>query len=380
VLAGLRSAYAVQQDEERRAALTTLMASIHEMRGDFARSAEEYRKTLARDPQNTEAISGLVRLALQQSAGEAQRILLAGEQAGVKPRLLRQDWAAVYLVSGNLPQARVLLQEMGDEASASPMTLAMLAMVMIEQNELAGVETTVLPRLAKSAEGKDAYFAQVVQGRIWQAKGKEGYRNARLCYQRAAALRPDVQALQDVILMLDVALGDRPAAEAHALSVLRQRPDQPYANFIVGSIRLEQGQYGDAEAYLARSVATAEPTLAALNNYAQALCRIRRLEPAEGAARLAVARAPGRYEAWSTLAYVLASRDKLDEAGAAQAKARSLHAGDPRLLLVDGLIAIRRGDRAEAERALAEAARAKGLSPADQGELARLQEALRQLP
>jgi tetratricopeptide (TPR) repeat protein len=379
VLAGLRSSYAVQIDDDRRAALTTMMASLYEMRGDFTKSAQEYQKTLENDPKNTFAISGLVRLALQQSVGEAQKILRAGEAAGVTPRLLRQDWAAVYLVSGDLPQARVLLQDMGDEANASPMTLAMLAMVMLEQNEVASVETAVLPRLVKAAEGKDAYFVQVVQGRIWQSKGKEGHRNARLCYQRAAALRPDVQALTDVILMLDVSLGDQKAAEAHALSVLRQRPDHPYANFVIGSIRLEQGQYGNAETHLARCAAAAEPTLAALNNYAQVLCRIRKLEEAESVARRAVARASDRYEAWSTLAFVLASRDRLDEASEAQAKARVLNASDARLLLVDGLIAVRRGNREAAEKALAAVAGAKGLSMADQRELASLREALSRL-
>ncbi len=381
VLAGLRSAYSVQQDEERRAALTAMMASVYEMRGDLKQSADEYTKTLAHDPKNAFAISGLVRLALQRSViGEAQKVLEAGEFAGVSRRLLRQDWAAVYLVSGDLPRARVILQEMGDEANASPMTLAMLAMVMIEQQDVASVETKVLPRLIKSAEGKDSYFVQVVQGRVWQNKGKEGYRNARLCYHRAAALRPDVQALRDVILMLDATLEDQKAAEAHALAILRERPDHAFANFIMGSIRLEQALYGDAEGYLARSVAGEEPALAALNNYAQTLCRIRKLDEAEAVARKAVARAPDRYEAWSTLAFVLVVKDRLDEASAAMAKAYALNSSDVRLLLVDGQIALKRGNRAAAVKAAAAVAEAKDLSAADRRELKSLQDALAQQP
>ena len=360
-------------------ALTAMMASLNEMRGDYVRSAEDYRKTLKHDPKNTFAISGLVRLALQQSVGEAQKILRDSERAGVTPRLLRQDWAAVFLVSGDLPQARVLLQDMGDEASASPMTLAMLAMVMIEQNEVASVERTVLPRLAKLAEGKDAYFVQVVQGRVWQSKGQEGYRNARLCYQRAAALRPDVRALLDVILVLDVSLGDQKAAEAHALSILRQSPGHPYANYIIGSIRLEHGQYGDAETYLACSARAAEPTLAALNNYAQVLCRILKLDEAETVARRAVSCAPDRYEAWSTLAFVLASKSRWDEAAEALSKASARNAADTRLQLVDARIALGRGNRVAAEKALAAVAELKALSVADQRELKSLQEALGRL-
>jgi tetratricopeptide (TPR) repeat protein len=377
VLAGLRGAYSVQQDQERRAALTAMMASVYEMRGDFAQSADEYKKTLQHDPKNAFAISGLVRLALQRSVvGEAQEVLKAGEFSGVSRRLLRQDWAAVYLVSGDLSRARVILQEMGDEQDASPMTLAMLAMVMIEQQDVVSVETKVLPRMIKSSEGKDSYFVQVVQGRVWQSKGKEGYRNARLCYHRAASLRPDVQALRDVILMLDASLEDQKAAEAHALAILRERPEHPFANFVMGSIRLEQARYGEAEQYLGRSVAGAEPTLAALNNYAQTLCRILKLDEAEAVARKAVACAPGRYEAWSTLAFVLVAQERLDEAAQAMAKAYALNSSDVRLLLVDGQIALKRGNRAAAEKAAAAVAAAQDLSAADRRELKSLTDAL----
>lgn len=221
------------------------------------------------------------------------------------------------------------------------MTLAMLAMVMLEQQEVAAVEKTVLPKLSKAAEGKDAYFVQVVQGRVWQSKGKEGHKNARTCFQRAAMIRPDVHALKEVMLMLDVSLEDQKSAEAHALSLLRQQLDHPYANFIMGSIRLEQGEYGDAETYLRRSAMSAEPTLAALNNYAQVLCRIRKLEEAETVARRAVDRSPGRYESWATLAFVLAEKDDLSHAAEALAKSRAIDSHDARLNLVEGIIALK---------------------------------------
>jgi len=373
VLAGLRGAYAVQEDEEKRAALTTLMASVHALRGDYAKSAEEYRRALEHDPRNTAAISGLTRLALQRNTVEdARRILEQGEASGVPERQLRLDWAALYLAAGDLPRARVLLQDLAEAADATPMTLAMLAMVMIEQQESASVEAKLLPKLAKAGSGADAYFAQVIQGRIWQGKGKAGYSNARLCFHRASLLRPDVHALQEVLLKLDVALEDQKAAEAHALTVLRRFPEHPFANYIMGSIRLEQGEYGDAETYLARSVAAPEPALAALNNYAQALCRIRKLERAEAVARQATARAPARYEGWGTLAYVLAVGGRAAEAEEALARARAIQPADPRLCLVDGMLALARGDGAGALRAAAALEAASGLSPADRREARRL--------
>ena len=380
VLAGLRSAYSLQQNEEKRMALTAMMASIYEMRGDYAKSASEYKKALQHDPKNTFAISGLARLALQQSViDEARKILEAGEAAGAPKRQLRQDWAALYLMAGDLPRARVLLQEIGEEPDASPMSLAMLAMVMIEQQDVAAVETKILPRLAKNAEGKDAYFSQVIQGRVWQSKGKAGYKNARVCFQRAAMIRPDVQALSEALLVLDVLLEDQKAAEAHALSILRQRPSQPYANFVLGSIRLEQGQYGDAEAYLRRSAAGPSPTMAALNNYAQVLCRIRKLDEAEKVARKAVELAADRYEGWSTLAFVLAEKGAPEPAAEALAQARKINSADTRLNLVDALIAIRRGRADAAERSISLVDNESELSVADRRELKNLREEISRL-
>jgi len=189
-------------------------------------------------------------------------------------------------------------------------------------------------------------------------------------------LRPDVQALQEVILMLDAVLEDQKATEAHALAILRQRPDHPFANFVMGSIRLEQGQYGDSEGYLRRSAEAQEPTLAALNNYAQVLCRIRKLDEAEVVARKATVRSPDRYEAWSTLAFVLAMKGRADDAEAAMGRAKAINANDPRLLLVDGLIAVHRGDFAAAEKAATAVDRAPDLSVADRREIKNLKEAI----
>lgn len=380
ILAGLRSSYSIQQDDDKRAALSAMMASLYEMRGDVELSAAEYKKAIDRNPQNMFAISGLVRLALQQNVvDDAKGILKKSELAGVSKRLLRQDWAAVYLVSGDLARARVILQELGDEADASPMTLAMLAMLMIEQNEVASVETTVLPRLIRCKEGKDSYFVHVVKGRVWQNKGVAGYQNARLCYQRAAAIRPDVAALQEVILSMDVALKDQKASEAHALAILRRTPGNPFANYLIGSIRLEQGEYGDAETYLRRSAEVQKPTAAALNNLAQVLCRIRRLDEAENVARKATACAPDRYETWSTLAFVLISRGRANEAAEALSRAYALNKSDLRLALVDGLISVKRGDGTAAQKALDTLNRIPDLSVADRRERDALTEEIQRL-
>jgi len=174
-------------------------------------------------------------------------------------------------------------------------------------------------------------------------------------------------------------LEDQKSAEAHALTILRQRPDQPYANFIMGSIRLEQGQYGDAEGYLRRNTSGNAPTLAALNNYAQVLCRIRKLDEAEKIARRAVTLETGRYEAWATLAFVLAEKGGVEQAAEALAKARSLNTEDSRLNFVDALISIKRGAADTAEKSIALVRNVSALSVADRRELENLRDEIARL-
>ena len=70
----------------------------------------------------------------------------------------------------------------------------------------------VLPRLTKISKDQDGYFTQVIQACLAE-QGQARTQNARLCFQRAALIRPDVQALLDVLLTLDVSLEDRRTAE-----------------------------------------------------------------------------------------------------------------------------------------------------------------------
>jgi tetratricopeptide (TPR) repeat protein len=279
-------------------------------------------------------------------------ILEQGQKSGVSARTLRKDWAALYLMAGDVSRARTTLQAMADEPGADPMTVAMLAMVMIEQGEYAAVESKILPRLAKMENTADNYFVHVIQGRIYQMKGKKWFSEARKRFQRAFIIRPDVSALREVIFRLDVALGDRRAAEAHAIEILRVNASHPLANFFMGSVALEEGDYGRGEEYLKRAAEAPQPTVEALNNYAQLLCRIRRTDEAVKVARKATQVAPDRYEVWSTLAYILQDTGKLKEASQALIKASTLNKTDKRLFIIDGLIALKRGDLVSVKRAV----------------------------
>ena len=330
------------------------MGSLYAMRGLFEKSKAEYEAALKADASDETAISGLVRLALQENElGQAEKLLRTGERSGAAKSRLDLDWAALFIASGDLTQARIRLERICDSPDASPAAIAMLATVMLEQGELVPVEHKLLPKLISKVGSTNDYFVQILRARLFQLKkGENALENARACYLRALAIRPDVQPLLRTVLNLDVALKDKKQTLVHAFMLLRTAPSDPYANFVLGSIRLTDGEFGEAEDYLRVSCAKGKDSSSeALNNFAQVLLRLKRLDEAETYARFAVEKKE-RYETLSTLCSVLIRKNRLKEAEEALKKAWSLESGDTRLYLAETALALARNDLSTARRAL----------------------------
>jgi len=180
---------------------------------------------------------------------------------------------------------------------------------------------------------------------IIQKQSQQYLRPAREAYLRASMLRPDINGVKDLVLQLDIAMNDQDRALLHARQVLRVDRKHPLANYIMGSLRLQEGSYGDAEDFLRRSVDDPEKASpAALNDLAETLRRIRKLDDAEKYARAAVKKGPDLYIAWETLASVLLENSKLDEAEAAIKKSQEIDQTDIRVMITLAKVYLRRGN------------------------------------
>jgi tetratricopeptide (TPR) repeat protein len=119
-------------------------------------------------------------------------------------------------------------------------------------------------------------------------------------------------------------------------------------------LRLQEGEYGEAEDFLRRSV-EANPSSAALNDLAEVLRRIRKLDDAERFARESIKRNPDLYVAWETLGCVLLEANRnLEEAESAVNKALSLYKEDFRIKITLARIQHRRGNLEKARETLSE--------------------------
>ena len=386
-LAGIHSAAQLVPGADSQIALQRTAAAIYMMHDERAKSAEVYSAILKKEPENRQALLSMAHLSLANNALDKARSWLDKMQkTGVSHSQLGVEWAALDIASGELDKARLKLHEAVDLQPNNLQAWGMLASVMVQQSQklrtehrdaeadkvLVDIEKNVLSRIESITGTQDQFFYQMVKAELNMASGKEGFRTAREAYVRASILRPSVTKLQDLILQLDIRLADKPSAERYARQVLRSNRDHALANYVMGSLRLQAGAYGEAEDYLRRSV-TSNPTPEALNDLAETLRRIRKSNEAEKFARDATTKAPTLYIAWETLGTILMDENRLDEAEAAMKKALALNNDDLRVKISLARMLYLRGNVDGARDALKEVREKKdNLSPFDLDEFEHL--------
>ena len=376
-LAGVNRAINLLPANQRVGAMQA-MAAIYSLADDKSKTEAVYQDIIKSDPSNRTAMLGLARLAVQEGAlDKAKAWLEKAAQSDDKRGALGVEWAVIHLMNNDVARARMALQETTDLQPKNLQAWAMLAMVELQQKETDDVEKVVLPKMETIAGTVDDYFIQITRAQLWMQRGNDlnAKKTAREAFIRASMLRPDISGVKDMILQLDIAMNDQAGAELHARQVLRTNRKHGLANYVMGSLRLQEGSYGEAEDFLRRSVET-NPSAAALNDLAEVLRRIRKLDEAEKCAREAIKLSPELYVAWETLGCVLLESNKdLVEAERAVRKATELYKDDLRVNITLARIQLKKGD-VELARGTVKMlkSRQSELSKFDQEELAKLAE------
>ena len=371
-----------------------------------------------------EALRGLARIALRDGdPAEAARLLVRAQQAlnEAKPPLtpLVFDQAAYLMAMGDLDGAA---KEIAAYLKANPEALdgwAMLAMIEVERGDKARaannetraeehyrVADGYIAHLSQ-ATGQDAYFAAIIRGRLAQSAAlkaeagavssatlppaaRERWKEARDHYHRAYSLRPRIRRrLLESILHIDRRLGDKSAAETDAFAILRDEPANPFANFVIGTQRMEEAHFTEACRYFGQAYDTLGQAsgLELLNNYAETLARSDNPNDRAKAVRIAedasLRLAPANYILRATYALTLVRAGKLEEAREALQQSRDIAEKlkltiDPRIGFVDAWIALGDGKKDEARR-IADTLRVSlgaTLTPRDRADLKALNDAI----
>lgn len=379
---------------DRQAGLLNMMAAIYASGNQAQKSREVYNKVLESDASNHDALMGLTRLALQKGAlDEAKGHLAKAVKAAKSQESSGFDWALLHLMNNDLGAARLSLQKVTDLQPKSLQAWSLLAGVLLQQFDSAKDEAqrkkileeldgVILPKMESIADSPRDYFVQMTRALVLMRKGKPFQKQARDALVAASATRPDVTVVGDMILNLDISMDDGESAEKHARQVLRQDRSNKLANYVMGSLRLKEGDYLTAETFLRLSVSQERPLAAAQNDLAEVLRRLQRPDEAEKFARDAVKTAPELYVAWETLGSALLDQGKeLDSAEEYVKKAIQLSKEknkieDVRMQITLARVQIAKGDLGRARGTLRTIrSHQSELSKYDLGEVEKLQKA-----
>ena len=379
---------------DRQAGLLNMMAAIYATGNQTQKSHEVYQKVLASDSSNHDALIGLTRLSLQKGAfDEAKDYLSKAVKVASNKETSGFDWALLHMMNNDLAAARLALQKVTDIQPKSLQAWSLLAGVILQQIDQAKddaakkkffqeLDDVILPKMETIADSPRDYFVQMTRALVWMRKGKAFQKQARDALVAASASRPDVSVVGDMILNLDIAMDDGESAEKHARQILRQDRNNKLANYVMGSLRLKEGEYMLAETFLRLSVNAERPLAAAQNDLAEVLHRLQRPDEAEVFARAAIKTDPDLYVAWETLGSALLDQNKgLEEAESCVRKAISLSKeknkiDDLRMLITLARVQIAKGDLGRARTTLRTLRnRQSELSKYDLGELEKLQKA-----
>lgn len=349
---------------DRRTSLMNMMAAIYASEDQRAKSRSIYEGVLKNDADNHDALIGLMRLEMMEGNNDKaiEYLERINELAGDDPRA-NIERAMLHMMRNELDTAKSLLKKVTDIDNSNLQAWSFLAAVTIQQIDatkdarvraglMKELENEILLTMEKQARDPSDYYVQTTRAFLLLRKGQEYRKEARDALIAASRDRPDIAATSDMILGLDISLNDTVDAERHARDVLRRNSRAPLANYVMGSLALQRGEYVQAEAFLRRSVDSSKPVVLALNDLAEVLRRSEKLEEAEIYARKAVETDPKLYVAWDTLGTIILERNgSLDEAEECIKKACDLSRtaegkeADVRMLITLARIQLARGDR-----------------------------------
>ena len=353
---------------DRRNLLMNMMASLYASENEQVKSRQIYESVLEKDDSDHDALIGLMRLELMNGnsskALEYLQRALAKEDEGKRSKVER---AIEAMLKNDLTTAKDYIRKAMDLDPKDLQILALLATVTMQQiegakdektraNLMKDLEDEILPLMEKRTSDQLDYYLQAVKGFVLLRKGKESRLAARDAFASAVKARPDIASTRDMMLGLDISLNDRESAVTHAKEILRRNLTDPLANYVLGSVALQDGDMNAAEIYLRKAADAANPVPAAMNDLAEVLRRKQNLSEAERYARLATEKFPGVYVAWETLGSILMDAGKgLDEAEASIRRACDLSKGkngqeaDIRMLISLARVQIARKDNQRAK-------------------------------
>lgn len=317
-------------DPVNRNRIRSMMAEVYLQSGDTVASEGNYLQVLESDPVNPNALLGIAHVCIQDGRfQEARNYLLRASGAGVPEDRILFESAALDLIAGNLDSARVQTERLREIDRENASVYVLLSLIHSQRYEIASQagnqeeRKLALADMVKVSDelirikGEKDFQALFTRGRTRVLSGR--YAEAREDFAKAImnAKGVDVLPVMDMLLRMDYALSDKISAVRHAREIVSRKPDHSFANYILGSLQLEEERFASAEDFLERSLIHQPNSIFSLNDLACAKLALHKNEEAEVLVRKALSLDDSQATIWDTLGCVLMARE--DYAGAREA-------------------------------------------------------------
>lgn len=333
----------------------------------------------AQDAESMMALLQKIEQAVERGQVEEARTLIdEARERGLSEEALARLRAGIMIKQGMLAEAQTFLTE---HLTGHPEDIAARALLCNAYGDVKDpaerdavielLEQQV--RIMTTQANRASYLALLSQGRLAMLKGE--LTGARLAFMKAkrAFPVPNPQLLRQ-LLQLDFMQNEQVSARINAEELIKLMPEEPFANFVLGSLALQREDWTLGVEYLERSVA-ANPTAGPLNDLAWGLIQLGRLEEAAAHIAKALELAPDLAAAMDTLGVIRLKQKRFEEAAAQFLKALAVEPGDVGVTLHLAQAYAAQGKMAEAKPLVDAVVRAiETLSPAQRAELRTLGE------
>lgn len=339
-------------DGKGRTAVKRGRAHMLTMQREDTQAAALYWEILVENPDDYSAMIPLARIAIQRGDMEqAKELLERAEKAGAPKPRMALEWASFMMVSGEMDQARLALEDLVSLDRENKRAWALLSSVSIEQEDYTRAEQAIRKLELLMA---DPHHYLILVRRAQLARKKLDWADVQRLMDVALENAPSavIIPLMEMALRADIMVADKEQARKRADKLLRLMPKNWLANYVKGSLFMGRRLREQAELHFRASLADKRNALAANDLAMLLLDKREKLPEAMALAREATELNPKLADLWDTLGLVLFEKGDLDGAERNFDKALKLNKNDPRAHLHLAQVLFAKGKYADARAAV----------------------------
>lgn len=345
-VAGLKKAENLLSDKGKRA-VQGMMAQVYLSSGQTTLGEDLYAELLKKNPDDMQAIMGMVEAALQNDELDtAREYLTRAEKVGVPAYMRDAQWASIAISAGDWDRARVIVESALQQAPEDLGLQVRLATILDQQHE-----TQMLNKCLDRIERKDGgkFVAMAMRADI--ALRSRDIKQALSYFEKALTYQPNNIYVIEKLLRINFLIHNKSRTTEYVRRMLNIDANNYFAHYVIGVMRMSEKKYDLAEASYRKSL-ECQTSPEVLNDLAYLLFLSEKYEEAEKMVRSALELRQDFYIAWDTLGEICMKTGRMDEAEQSFQKALSLFQSDMRVHLHLAEILIAKGRKQEAGRIL----------------------------